>query len=406
MRDAFDDVLQTARQRFERAISADRENSEEAHDDLKFRAGEQWPEDVRRERESDGRPVLTINKIPQFIRQVTGDIRINRPAIRVRPVDDKSDPELARVLTGLIRHIEQVSDAQTAYTTAADSAAACGIGHFRIVSEYSDDDGFEQDIRIRRILNPFSVAWDPDAEALTREDAKYCFVMARLPLEEFKERWPEARTAGFDTSDFETPDRESLGDWWDGESVRVAEYWLKRPVVKELHLMADGAVLDDAALAKAIAAAEAADAPTVKQTRKVQTHEVVQYLLNGVEVLEGPVAWPGRHIPIVSVCGEEVHIGDRTVRSGVIRYAKDAQRLYNYMRSTAVEAGRCSRRRRSSRRRTRSRATRRSGARPTGATCPICSTTRTAKLRVRRSASFRRQSRPASSRKRRLLPTT
>ena len=348
-----DDVLQEARQRFSRAVDADRENAQQAHDDLKFRVGEQWPEDVKREREADGRPVLTINRIPQFIRQVTGDIRINRPAIRVRPVDSKSDPELARILTGLIRHIEQVSQAQTAYTTAADSAAACGIGHFRIVSEYSDDDGFEQDIRIRRILNPFSVAWDPDAEALTREDAKYCFVTARVPLDEFKTRWPDARTSDFDSADY---DRDYLGDWWDGESVRVAEYWCKKTIVKTLHMMTDGKVFDDAGLAKAVAeVAEGAEAaedgaaaprgnsvvqqPTVKRTREVRTHEVVQYILNGVEVIEGPVKWPGRHIPIVSVCGEEVHIGDRTVRSGVIRYAKDAQRLYNYMRSTAVETG-------------------------------------------------------------------
>ena len=333
-----DDILLLARHRFKRAVEADRENLAEAHDDLKFRVGEQWPEDVKRERESDGRPVLTINRIPQFIRGVTGDIRINRPAIRVRPVDDKSDPALARVLTGLIRHIEQVSQAQTAYTTAADSAAACGIGHFRIVSEYSDDDGFEQDIRIRRILNPFSVAWDPDAEALTREDAKYCFVTTRVPLDEFKERWPDARTSDFDSSDY---DRDYLGDWWDGEGVRVAEYWCKKAVVKTLHMMTDGKVLDDAGLAKAKAEAaeEGTDTPEVKRTREARTHEIVQYILNGVEVIEGPVKWPGRHIPIVTVCGEEVHIGDRTVRSGVIRYAKDAQRLYNYMRSTAVETG-------------------------------------------------------------------
>ena len=333
-----DEILRQARERFERAAEADRENAIEAHDDLKFRVGEQWPEDVKRERESDGRTVLTINRILQFIRQVTGDIRINRPAIRVRPTGKGANRAVAEVLTGLIRHIEQVSQAQTAYTTAADSAAACGIGHFRIVSEYSDDDGFEQDIRIRRILNPFAVAWDPDAEALTREDAKYRFVTARVPLDEFKERWPDARTSDFDSSDY---DRDYLGDWWDGEGVRVAEYWCKKSVVKTLHMMTDGSVLDDAGLAKARAEAaeDGAAAPEIKRTREVRTHEIVEYMLNGVEVIEGPVKWPGRHIPIVSVCGEEVHIGDGTVRSGVIRYAKDAQRLYNYMRSTAVEAG-------------------------------------------------------------------
>ena len=338
MADEQDNILRQARERFERAAEADRENAEEAHDDLKFLVGEQWPEDIKREREADGRPVITIPRLGQFIRQVTGDIRINSPAIRVRPSGKESNKAVADVLTGLIRNIEQVSDASTAYITAAESAAGCGIGHFRVVTEYSDDDGFEQDIRIRRILNPFSVTWDPEAEALTRADANYCFVTARLPLEEFKERWPDANTSDFETT---TENREYVGEWWDGETVRIAEYWCKKPVVKNLNLMADGAALDDEALAKANteAALQRIDPPVVKRTRQVQTHEVVHYILNGVEVIEGPVTWPGRHIPIISVVGEEVHIGDRTVRSGIIRYAKDAQRLYNYMRSTAVEAG-------------------------------------------------------------------
>ena len=57
------------------------------------------------------RPMLTINKMPQHIRQVTNDIRQNRPSIRYRPADDKADPEVADILMGLVRHIETHSDA-------------------------------------------------------------------------------------------------------------------------------------------------------------------------------------------------------------------------------------------------------------------------------------------------------
>lgn len=324
-----DDILREARARFERAHGAEREARAEALEDLKFRAGEQWPDQVLQERRAAGRPVLTLNRMPQFVRQVTGEIRQNSPAIVVRPVDGGTDPALAATMTGLIRHIEQASDAQVAYVTAAESAAVCGVGHFRIVTEYAGDDAFEQDIRIRRIANPFAVWWDPDAQEMTREDARWCFVTERLPLADFKARWPAARTAGFDGPG------EGGGEearWWDGDCVRVAEYWVKRPVVRRLALLAGGATVDATGLDEA---ALAALAPV--RTRRAEGHKVERWLLNGVEILEGPVEWAGRHIPIVPVIGEEVHVGDRTVRHGIVRYAKDPQRLYNYWRSTAAE---------------------------------------------------------------------
>lgn len=326
---APDDVLREARARFERAWNAEREARAEALEDLQFRAGEQWPDAVLQERRAASRPTLTINRMPQFVRQVTGEIRQNRPAVRVRPVDSATDPALAATMSGLIRHIEQVSDAQGAYVTAAESAAVCGIGHFRIVTDYAAEESFEQEIRVRRIANPFAVWWDPEAREMTREDARWCFVTERIPLADFRARWPAARR-----HDFETPEADAgAARWWDGTCVRIAEYWVKRPTVRTLALLEGGASVDVTELAPA-----AREALAVVRTRRVETHRVLRYLVSGAEVLEGPDAWAGRHIPIVPVVGEEVHVGDRTVRHGIVRYAKDPQRLYNYWRTTAAES--------------------------------------------------------------------
>lgn len=324
-----DDVLREARARFERAWGAEREARAEALEDLKFRAGEQWPDAVLQERRAALRPTLTINRMPQFVRQVTGEIRQNRPAIRVRPVDSGTDPALAATMAGIIRHIEQASDAQAAYVTAAESAAVCGIGHFRIVTDYSSDDGFEQDIRIRRVANPFAIWWDPEAREITREDARWCFVTERIPLADFRARFPKARTHGFEQgSHAGGADR-----WWDGETVRVAEYWVRRPAVRTLALLEGGETVD----VTDMGGAERAALPVVR-TRRAETHRVVHYLISGAEVLEGPDEWAGRFIPVVPVVGEEVHVGDRTVRHGIVRFAKDPQRLYNYWRTTAAES--------------------------------------------------------------------
>lgn len=324
-----DDVLREARARFERTWTAEREARAEALEDLKFRAGEQWPDEALQERRAALRPILTINRMPQFVRQVTGEIRQNRPAITVRPVDSGTDPALAATMAGIIRHIEQASDAQAAYVTAAESAAVCGIGHFRIVTEYASDDGFEQDVRIRRMRNPFAVWWDPEAQEITREDARWCFVTERIPLADFKARFPKARTEGF-----EQGNREGGADrWWDGETVRVAEYWVKRPATRTLAQLEGGETVDVTDMAQ-----EARAALLIVRTRRAEMHRVVRYLISGVEVLEGPDEWAGRYIPVVPVVGEEVHVGDRTVRHGIVRYAKDPQRLYNYWRTAAAES--------------------------------------------------------------------
>jgi len=116
-----DDILEEARTAFRLAADAEAENRRDALDDLRFaRLGEQWPEKVRREREMEGRPCLTINRLPAFIRQVVNDARQNKPAIAVHPVDGGSDPETAEVFNGLIRHIEQSSDAEVAFHISFD----------------------------------------------------------------------------------------------------------------------------------------------------------------------------------------------------------------------------------------------------------------------------------------------
>jgi hypothetical protein len=89
----MDDLLKEAKEAFELCVAHEAENRAEALDDIRFaRLGEQWPAEVRRRRELDARPCLTINRLPAFIRQVVNDARQNRPAIKVHPADDVADP--------------------------------------------------------------------------------------------------------------------------------------------------------------------------------------------------------------------------------------------------------------------------------------------------------------------------
>ena len=316
------DIIAAARDRMDEAIDADRENREEALHDLESLAGHQWPDDIRQSREQDGRPCLTINRLPQFVRQVTGDIRNMNPSINVVPGDGDADEDVAEIIEGLVRHIQYYSDATSVYEKAGEDAASCSMGYFRILTEYEDEDTFNQRISIRRIHNPFSVYFDPKARMSTREDGDYVFITEQMKREDFKRVYPNAALVDFD-NDAET---DGLEHWQDEGTVVVAEYYWKEPDEYEIGLLSSGQVVRD----------PVAPMDLVRK-RKVKSHKVMWAKISGHEVLEGPQEIPCKYIPVVGVMGEELHVGDRVNRTSVIRFAKDPQQLYNYWRSAQTE---------------------------------------------------------------------
>ena len=317
-----DDIIKAARDRLSKAATADQKNRERAADDLKAIIGDQWPEEVRAEREADGRPCLTVNRLPQFVRQVTGDIRRTNPSIDIRPGDGEASQEIAEVLEGLIRDIQDGSDASSVYEAAAESAAACGMGYFRVLTEYEDERSFNQVIRISRIGNPFSVYFDPNAVAPTREDAEWVFITEHLDGEAFKAQYPDAAAVDVEADNFD-----GVQYWRDGESVVVAEYfWIERKDAR-LVMLADGRVMVD----------PTGPVADVVQERETQIPVVKWAKITGKEVLEGPKEFPARHVPVIAVMGEEINLGTEIYRSSVIRHAVDPQRMYNYWVSADTE---------------------------------------------------------------------
>lgn len=335
--------------RYQRAVKADIENRLAATDDLRFRAGVQWPANLQKQREDSYRPVLTINQIPQFCRAVTGEIRQNTPSIKVKTA--KLDPwpgesqdqrdlrskALADVYSGLIRNIEQQSKARYVYSQGADGAVSAGWGAWRITTELPDDSVDEQEIMIKAIPDALSVVWDPLATELDRSDAKYCFVHYRLPKAAFREAYPHASTVDFDLRSDDV-DAQNLRYWFDGEGVRVAEYWVHEPTTKLICKLQDGSVIDCTDLDEQ---ALMAQKPFMKNgkpfTREVKTTKVVCYIVSGKEILSEPTEWAGKHIPIIHVPGEEVWVGENRVMHGITRFLKDPQRVKNYMRSCSAE---------------------------------------------------------------------
>lgn len=326
-------LIEEARARLDQSYQFDRENRREAAMDLAFVAGFQWPESIKKERQAAGRPILTINRLPQFIRQVTNDIRQADLALKVSPVDDNSDPKLAKIYNGLLRQIHHQSSGKHVYGTAAEHQVACGIGWFRVCTEYADDSAFDQEIRLKALRNPLSVYCDPAAVEPDRSDAGWMFVTELVPTEAFKSKYPKAKLDGVDPPNDGTGDRLT---WLTRDGVRIAEYWVRKKVKKTLGLTNEGKTIDLSQLEKGVVA-EAMRRGMIVRTRDADGYEVEQYIINGSQVLEGPYKWAGRWIPLVPVIGSETPLENTIVRHGLIRFARDPQQLYNYNRTAAAE---------------------------------------------------------------------
>ena len=335
-------ILATARSRLDMAVSALSESREDEVDDLKFYAGSpdnhwQWPADVLATRGAvqgqtiNSRPTLTINKLPQHVRQVTNDQRQNRPGAKVIPVDDNADVEIAEIFNGMIRHIEYRSDADVAYDTACENQVAYGEGYFRLLTEYCSDDTFDQDIKIGRIRNSFSVYMDPTIQDPTGSDAKWCFVTEDLSKDEYERLYPDA--APITTLQSLGVGDQSISNWLNEDTIRVADYYYVDHDRATLNLY-PGNVTAFAGTPQDKQLKSVYGKP--KRSREADRRRIKYCKINGYEILEER-DWVGKYIPVIRIVGNEFEVDGRLYVSGLVRNAKDAQRMYNYWVSQEAE---------------------------------------------------------------------
>jgi hypothetical protein len=336
------DILATARARLDMAVSALAESREDEIDDLRFYAGSpdnhwQWPADVLATRGAvqgqtiNARPCLTINKLPQHVRQVTNDQRQNRPGAKVIPVDDNADVEVADIFNGMIRHIEYISDADVAYDTACENQVSYGEGYLRLLTEYCDDNTFDQDIKIGRVRNSFSVYMDPTIQDPTGADAKWCFVTEDITKAEFERMYPDA--SPITTLQSLGVGDQSISNWLNDDTIRIADYYYIDFDPETLNLYPGNATaFEGTPEDKQLRAIYGKP----KKSRQSDRQKVKYCKINGYEILEER-EWAGKYIPVIRIVGNEFEVDGRLYVSGLVRNAKDAQRMYNYWVSQEAE---------------------------------------------------------------------
>ena len=321
-----DKILAIALDRFKQCQESTNTLRAEALEDVGFFGGKQWAEEIMRERVTDRRPALTINKIPAFANRVINDIRQNMPAIKIRPIDSVTDPDTANVVDGAIRHITLNGNSKAAIANAVFYQVICGFGFFRVVTDYLDENSFDQDIYIQRIENPFSVYFPLHLiKEADYSDAPYAFIRSKMSKDEFKLKYPNSKTQGFD--------QQAIGDqnWTQKDFIYLAEYFNVEEKPKTIYMLDSGEVVDDKK--------KIPEGANVLKERESVDRTVKWYLMNEFEIIDSK-DFPSRYIPIIPVLGQELSSADDVGKKSYIsltRFQKDPQRMYNFWITSYTE---------------------------------------------------------------------
>lgn len=327
---AHAEILKLAKSRFREAEEAERDIRAEAQKDLEFLAGEQWLERDKQERILARRPALTINKLPAFLQQVVNEARQNKNVIKVSGVDNGGDKDTARVIQGLIRHIENDSSADVAYQTAFEYSVGSSFGVFRVLTQYCNDKTFNQEIKIEEVPDPACIYFDPLAKKADRSDGRYAFDVVRMSKEEFKQNWPNSEAS---TSNFFDGLPDFSEGWITETSVQVATYWYVDIKPRRLLWLNTGETVFADELAEGVI-----DTVVIERERMVPVRKIKCAKINGCEVLEEEAEYVGNWIPLIPVYGKELIVKGKRKLFSLIRFARDPQQLYNYYKTAQAEA--------------------------------------------------------------------
>ena len=297
-------LLQDIRRDFSHFRDYWRKNRENRQKNMRYLCGDPWEPEDRKERE--GRVCISHDELNQYVNQAINNIRQNKRGIKAEAAGNGATDKTAELRQDLIRTIEYRSRAQDVYLRAAQDMFEGGYGFFRVSRRYVSKDSDDQEIIIRSIPNPDSVLYDPDCKEEDWSDAQTVFVLDPIRKSEFKRRWPNA-----EKTDFTSEDRKIAGEWLQGDTILVAEYWRVEITARRR-----------------------------RKGRLVEDKKVVQYITNGLEILEKNEE-PGEQIPIPAMIGKEryVETGGEIERrlEGLVDLARDPQKSLAYLVSQEME---------------------------------------------------------------------
>ena len=156
-----DEIIRRAHDNFKHCLDWEQASRQSFREDMRFLFADsdnqdQWEPAVKARRRLNTQPMITINKVHTHWLHVVNNLKENKPSVSVHPTGNEGTYEAAEIFEGLVRHIEYISNAKTAYDMAAEQQVGGGIGYWTVTTAYADDSTFDQEIYIREVPDAMS----------------------------------------------------------------------------------------------------------------------------------------------------------------------------------------------------------------------------------------------------------
>lgn len=334
---ADENRLDSILRKFDADWSASDEARTEATNDLFFSRVSQWDDWL-----SD---YTTLQYRGQFdvvrpvVRKLVAEMRRNPIDVLYRPKDG-AKPDAADVLMGMYRTDMRHNSAKIAVNVGVREQIEAGVGAWRLVTQYEDNNPTSNNQVIRRVPIHEAcshVIWDCNSKQMDKSDAKHCTIITPLSKNGWKEFAEEYGLDADDIPSFQSPDSGLIFPWMSAGVIYVGEHYEVEEKKEKVFIYLDPLTGEPVSyFQKDIADVidELAEKGFVKVSeRKVKRRRVYKSIITLTEILKDREQIAGEHIPIVPVFGEWSFAGDKEVYEGVVRLTKDGQRLRNMIMS-------------------------------------------------------------------------
>lgn len=371
--------LTLARERFKLAQEADKDQRARENEDIAFFNGDQWPDDVKNARKAQkagagvngmppvpARPMITINKSREPVRQVLNQERAADMGIEIVPADDFGDltgpidETEIQLREGLTRRIQRDSQAADARTWAFARAVQAGRGYYSVMTRYVPGKTRDQEIYIHRYHDQSCVLLDPAHEQPDGSDAEWGFEVTDIERSVYVAEYPKRKgkdnaVCAYGDSEWMLENEQKPGWFYakDGvQMVRVANYWYTERESRELVAFAlesdptqervEWADEVEGAKAKPDLVAALTDEGwfEIPDSRRTVVEKSIKWCkFDGCDddVLD-ETDWQGPDMPIVKVLGEELQPSDhKRFVEGMVRNMRSSGYGYNVMVSRLIE---------------------------------------------------------------------
>lgn len=327
--------IQDIREMHDRAFEKNQQTREYAANDMVFAWITQWDDSLLGESQLEYRGEFNI--IRKGMRHILSLLANRDVAVDFEPIEvGRGSSELSDLMDGLYRTTIRKLESREAFRIGRQETVTCGFGAWELQNEYNGV-GNNQDIVRSPIYEANNTLfWDPNAILEDKSDATHVSIIKAFSREGLEDYTEELTGERFLPGNFKTPEESYTFPWIiENERYFLGRFYYRDTMIERVHTFVDmmGAPLEIRDADMDVRERFLLDGGyQYHSTMERERHCVTRYIATGQDILE-EVRVPGEHIPVVPMYGERQYVEGEEHYEGIVRLAKDPQRLRNFQLS-------------------------------------------------------------------------